>query len=79
MSSTLQTPVVSVAGGSLEGRTSGGVTSFLGVPYAAAPFGENRMRPPQPVKPWSGTRTATAYGPTAPQGRLPAAVPEALS
>lgn len=71
MSSTLQTPVVSVAGGSLEGRTSGGVTSFLGVPYAAAPFGENRMRPPQPVKPWSGTRTATAYGPTAPKGDYP--------
>ena len=44
MSSTLQTPVVTVAGGALEGRTSGGVTSFLGIPYAAAPFGENRMR-----------------------------------
>jgi hypothetical protein len=57
------------SGGALEGRTSGGVTAFLGVPYAAAPFGENRMRPPQPAAPWSGTRLATGYGPTVPPTR----------
>src|ERR1022692_4858330 len=71
MSDAMQGPVVTVAGGALEGRTSGGVTAFLGVPYAAAPFGENRMRPPQPAGPWSGTRLATGYGPTVPKGDYP--------
>ncbi len=71
MSDAVHGPVVTVAGGALEGRTSGGVTAFLGVPYAAAPFGENRMRPPQPVEPWSGTRSAAAYGPTVPKGDYP--------
>jgi para-nitrobenzyl esterase len=71
MSSTLQGPAVTVAGGALEGRTSGGVSSFLGVPYAAPPFGENRMRPPQPVIPWSGTRMAIECGPTTPKGDYP--------
>lgn len=60
------------SGGALEGRTSGGVTVFLGVPYATAPFGENRMRPPQSAAPWSGTRLATGYGPTVPKGDYPA-------
>jgi para-nitrobenzyl esterase len=41
------------------------------VPYAAAPFGENRMRSPQPTEPWSGTRSATEYGPTVPKGDYP--------
>ncbi|MEP7026193.1 MAG: carboxylesterase family protein, partial [Actinomycetota bacterium] len=64
-------PVVTVTGGAVQGRTADGVTSFLGVPYAAAPFGPGRMRPPQPVPPWSGTRQATEYGPTAPKGDYP--------
>ena len=71
MSDAMQGPVVTVAGGALEGRTSDGVTAFLGVPYAAAPFGANRMRPPQPAEPWSGTRLATGYGPTVPKGDYP--------
>jgi para-nitrobenzyl esterase len=71
MSDAGQGPVVTVAGGTLEGRTTDGVTAFLGVPYAAPPFGEHRMRPPQPALPWTGTRSATAYGPTAPKGDYP--------
>ncbi|WP_236788144.1 carboxylesterase/lipase family protein [Amycolatopsis sp. GM8] len=71
MSDSMQSPVVTISSGRLAGRTSNGVTSFLGVPYAAAPFGENRMRPPQPVEPWSGTRSATDYGPTVPKGDYP--------
>src|SRR5450432_874425 len=71
MSDVMHGPVVTVAGGALEGRSSGGVAAFLGVPYAAAPFGENRMQPPQPATPWNGTRPATEYGPTAPKGDYP--------
>jgi para-nitrobenzyl esterase len=62
---------VTVPGGIIEGRTDDGVTSYLGVPYAAAPFGANRMAPPRPVSPWEGVRPATEYGPTAPKGDYP--------
>ena len=64
-------PQVAVAGGVVEGRTVEGVSSFLGIPYAAAPFGANRMRPPQPADAWDGVRAATGYGPTVPKGDYP--------
>ncbi|MFD9701167.1 carboxylesterase/lipase family protein [Lentzea sp. NPDC059081] len=62
---------MTVESGVVRGRTADGVSSFLGIPYAAAPFGGNRMRPPQPVPAWTGTRAATEYGPTAPKGDYP--------
>jgi para-nitrobenzyl esterase len=71
MSEATQGPTVRVQGGVLEGRMSGGVAAFLGVSYAAAPFGALRMRPPEPVTPWTGTRSATEYGPTVPKGDYP--------
>ena len=49
--------------GKLRGTLSGNVVAFKGIPFAAPPTGDNRWRPPQPVKPWSGVRTATQYGP----------------
>jgi para-nitrobenzyl esterase len=64
-------PVVHIESGDVRGRTDGGVSSFLGIPYAAPPFGADRMRPPQPVTPWTGVRDATAFGPTAPKGDYP--------
>lgn len=44
-----------------------GSAVFLGVPYAAPPFGEHRFAPPAPVAAWDGTRDALRFGPTAPQ------------
>ncbi|MGZ4629620.1 MAG: carboxylesterase family protein [Oryzihumus sp.] len=41
--------------------------AFLGIPYAAPPFGANRLRPPQPVEAWDGLRDATRLGPEPPQ------------
>jgi para-nitrobenzyl esterase len=64
-------PVVQLGDGAVRGRSEDGVAAFLGVPYAAPPFGANRMRPPQPVVPWSGVRDGTAYGPTVPKGDYP--------
>ena len=63
-------PVVRVGSGALRGRDVGGVSAFLGVPYAAAPYGLRRFRPPEPVEPWDGIREAQAFGPTPPKGRL---------
>jgi len=57
--------------GRLRGKTDRGAAAFLGIPFAAAPFGVNRMRPPQPVEAWNGVRDATEYGPTCPKGDYP--------
>ncbi len=64
---------VEVTGGTVRGSVEDGVARFLGIPYAAPPFGEHRFRSPQPVVPWDGVRDATAYGPTAPKGDYPPA------
>lgn len=67
--------VVDTASGALAGVRRGQVTSWLGVPYAAPPVGSLRFADPQPVAPWTGTRPARSYGPSARQPtaiRLPA-------
>ena len=63
--------VVRTSTGDVAGTVGDGMVSFLGVPYADAPFGANRLRPPRPVRPWTGERDATRYGPTAPKGPYP--------
>ncbi|HEX7947978.1 MAG TPA: carboxylesterase family protein [Phenylobacterium sp.] len=52
-----------VAQGTLHGATAGTVTSFKGVPFAAAPVGDLRWKPPAPAANWTGVREATAFGP----------------
>jgi para-nitrobenzyl esterase len=71
MSEMTHQPVVRLKDGAVRGQANDGVSAFLGIPYAAPPFGPNRMRPPQPVVPWAGERDATAYGPTVPKGDYP--------
>ena len=71
MSDIARQPVVRLADGAVRGTTVAGVSAFLGIPYAAAPFGANRMRAPQPVQGWDGEREATAFGPTVPKGDYP--------
>ena len=71
MSDMTQRPLDQLKDGAVRGTTEAGVSAFLGIPYAAPPFGANRMRPPQPVQPWDGERGAAAYGPTAPKGSYP--------
>ncbi|MEU8141291.1 carboxylesterase/lipase family protein [Nonomuraea sp. NPDC048901] len=60
-------PEVQVSSGRLRGRHDQGVAAFLGIPYAAPPFGPRRMRPPEPPVRWEGERDATDYGPTCPK------------
>ncbi len=59
--------VVEVDTGALAGETRDGVSAFLGIPYAAAPTGVKRWKPPEPAPAWSGVRPATAFGPVCPQ------------
>jgi para-nitrobenzyl esterase len=56
-------PVATTTSGTVRGRLHHGVIQFAGVPYAAAPAGSGRFRPPQPVEPWSGIREAADFGP----------------
>jgi para-nitrobenzyl esterase len=71
MSETTGQPLVRLKNGAVRGTAEEGVSAFLGIPYAAPPFGANRMRPPQPAQPWAGERDATAFGPTVPKGDYP--------
>jgi para-nitrobenzyl esterase len=71
--------VVESRRGKLRGRLSNGVTTFLGVPYAAPPFGANRLRPPRVVETWDGVRDALTFGPKSPQVAYPAGIAEALA
>jgi para-nitrobenzyl esterase len=71
MSTVVEHPVVTTHAGAVRGSVADGVYVFKGIPYAAPPFGANRLRPPQPVASWSGVRDALTFGPNPPQPPLP--------
>jgi para-nitrobenzyl esterase len=54
---------VLVESGAVEGMAQGGLTVYLGLPFAAPPVGELRWREPQPAAAWEGTRKATSFAP----------------
>lgn len=58
---SVKRPLIKITSGSLSGIEEGDVVSFKGIPYAAAPVGEFRWRPPQPVVPWDTVRDAGKF------------------
>ncbi len=54
---------VKTANGVIEGATlPSGIRVFRGIPFAAPPVGDLRWKAPQPVKSWTGVRSATQFG-----------------
>jgi para-nitrobenzyl esterase len=60
-------PIVVTSSGTVRGAQSGEIATFLGLPYAAPPVGDDRFGPPKPHGRWEGTRVVTGFGATAPQ------------
>ena len=55
-------PVVRLPAGAARGAIESGVHVFRGLPYAAAPVGSMRWKPPVPAPAWDGIRDATKFG-----------------
>ena len=52
--------IVHITKGMISGKTDGEIEAYLNIPYAAAPTGERRWRPPADAASWSerGSRSA---------------------
>ena len=57
-------PTAKVKQGALRGAVVEGVEEFWGVPYATAPVGDLRWRPPAAAPGWTGERDASKAGPS---------------
>jgi para-nitrobenzyl esterase len=66
----MTTTSIAIESGRLAAPPPGadGVRAYKGIPYAAPPIGRNRWRPPQPIAPWAGVRSAENYGANSLQG-----------
>jgi len=63
------TPTIEVSSksGPLLGSVQNGVRRWLGIPYAAAPVGQLRWKPPQQSAPWQTPKIADRFGASCPQ------------
>jgi para-nitrobenzyl esterase len=68
-------PVVVTDKGPVRGVATEVMEAFRGIPYAAAPIGDRRWRPPQEHARWKGVVDATRFGPHCPQVATPYGAP----
>jgi len=67
---------VRIDSGMVSGRIDfHGVSSYLGIPFAAPPVGNLRWRPPQPVAAWKGVRAADHFGASCMQDEMGVRLP----
>jgi para-nitrobenzyl esterase len=66
-----QAPVVPTDDGPVRGTTIGQMQAFRGIPYAAAPTGNLRWRPPQAHAGWQGVLDASHFAAHCPQVASP--------
>ena len=59
--------IVQTECGAVEGLEENGLSMFKGIPFAQAPTGALRFRPPQPAQPWTDTLSAKKFGAPPPQ------------
>jgi len=71
----------STKSGTISGVSESGLSVYKGIPFAAAPLGDLRWRPPAPVAPWTGTRKADTFAPACMQTgvSMPGETPPAVS
>ena len=65
----METVTIETPSGRLRGERLDDADVFRAIPYAAAPVGERRFRPPAPFERWTGERDALSFGASAPQLR----------
>jgi carboxylesterase type B len=63
--------IVQTSGGKVSGIKEGEISCFLGIPYAAAPFGANRFKAPVPASWGDDVLNAATFRATAPQIPVP--------
>lgn len=63
--------IVRAPAGAVHGEVNGDLQVFRGIPYAQAPTGWRRWKPPVAMKAWKGVREAVQFGPACiqPQSR----------
>jgi para-nitrobenzyl esterase len=64
--------------GPVCGITADSITSYLDIPYAAAPVGDLRWKSPQPHAPWTTVLQATTAAPECPSPGFPPGSPPAV-
>lgn len=70
----LKTPPVTIQSGQVVGKyqdETKKIRVFKGIPYADAPVGDRRFKPPVPAKPWTGAKECLEYGAACSQKKLP--------
>jgi para-nitrobenzyl esterase len=67
-------PIIKTREGKVQGVQEGPLRVFRGIPYAQAPVGTLRFRPPQPLKKHQGISQAVGFGPKATQAGGPTGV-----